>query len=723
MRSRVTTAVVLLGIAWLAVPEGRGEEAKPQSVEALAAALKPSICVITIPGRDVKQAGLGTGFVINADGLIATNAHVIGEGRKIGVEFADGKKYDAIAVYAHDHKRDLAIIKIDAKGLKPIPLGDSDVLKDGQSVVALGNPKGLKYSVVSGVVSGVREIDGRKMIQVAMPVEPGNSGGPLVDQQGRVQGVITLKSLVTDNLGFAGAINELKALLKKPNSVPMAVWVTLGALDPDEWKSELGAFWTQRAGRLQVEGLGTGFGGRSICIAQRTVPATPYEVSVSVKLDDEAGAAGLLFQHDGERHYGFYPTGGKLRFTHFEGPDVNSWRIMHDAISPHYKLGEWNTLKVRVEKKKALCYVNNELVLETAIDEGTGQVGLAKFRQTKAEFKNMRIVTEPHANKIDAATLKLLNTFAPKPVPKDAFTQLSKEPSSPDLLRAKAKELEQQAAQLKALAAKVHESRTYSELHKLLQQPEATIDLLHAALLLAKLDNEEVDVPAYRSKLERMAKKLHATLPKTPDDAAKLKALNAFFFEMSAFHGSRGEYYTRSNSYLNEVLDDREGLPITLSVVYLELARRIDLPIVGVGLPGHFMVRHQPKEGEGKFIDVFDRGALLTVQEAKDKVGGDVPDALLKPVTKKAIIGRMLQNLLRVAQNEQDTDAGLRYLNGILLLDPEAAQSRAMRAGIFMFKRQKAEALEDINYLLEHSPEGLDRAKLLQLKRSLEQED
>src|SRR5205823_5931449 len=134
-----------------------------------------------VRGRDGKSEGLGTGFVVSADGLIATNRHVIGEGRPITVELADGTKHEATAVYASDRALDLAVVRIDAKGLTPLPLGDSASLKDGQSVVALGNPQGLKHSVVSGVVSGRREIDGRPMIQLAIPIEPGNSGGPVLD--------------------------------------------------------------------------------------------------------------------------------------------------------------------------------------------------------------------------------------------------------------------------------------------------------------------------------------------------------------------------------------------------------------------------------------------------------------------------------------------------------------------------------------------------------------
>jgi len=96
----------------------------------------------------------------------------------------------------------------------------------GQAVVALGNPLGLTYSVVSGVVSGIREVEGRPMIQLAIPIEPGNSGGPVVDMQGRVQGIITLKSALTANLGFAMPVNALKLLLEKPNPVAMSRWLT-----------------------------------------------------------------------------------------------------------------------------------------------------------------------------------------------------------------------------------------------------------------------------------------------------------------------------------------------------------------------------------------------------------------------------------------------------------------------------------------------------------------
>jgi hypothetical protein len=131
-------------------------------------------------------------------------------------------------------------------------------------VVALGNPQGLRHSVVTGVVSGRREIDGRSMIQLAIPVEPGNSGGPLVDLQGRVGGIITMKSAVTANLGFAVAVNDLKPLLTKPNPVPIARWINQGQVDPRQWQVLQGASWRTRGSRILVDGEGDGFGGRPL---------------------------------------------------------------------------------------------------------------------------------------------------------------------------------------------------------------------------------------------------------------------------------------------------------------------------------------------------------------------------------------------------------------------------------------------------------------------------
>ena len=687
--------------------------------------------VISHFGRDGKEDGMGAGFIVSSDGLIATSLHVIGEGRPITVQLAGGKRYDATEVHAWDRKLDLALIRIAAEKLTPLKLGDSDALKQGAAVVAMGNPLGLERSIVQGVVSAKREFDGLEMIQLAIPIEPGNSGGPLLDLQGQVQGVLTLKSALTPNLGFAMPVNALKSLLRQPNPVPINRWLAIASLNLQEWTPLFGARWTQRPGRIQVDGQGDGFGGRSLCLAQRAVPARPYEIAASVRLEDEAGAAGLVFASDGDqKHYGFYPSAGHLRLTRFDGPTVLTWTILQQVASPHYHPGEWNRLRVRLEKEKIRCYVNEQLVIESS-DTGLteGKVGLAKFRDTKAMFKSFQVGADLSASNSMpaqelAALTKQIQALSGLP-DGEAMTALHAHAElSQSMLAERAGKLEQQAVQLRKLAVSLHRQAVQNELVRLFHEPEEKIDLFHAALLVSKLDNAELDVEAYRAQLEQMARELAAHLPEKAAEAARLSALIRYLFTENGFHGSRTDYYNRANSYINDVLDDREGLPITLSVLFLELARRIGLGnVAGVALPGHFVVKYIPKQGREQLIDVFDGGKNLSRAQASELVLSytDAPlrDEQLKAASKRDIITRMLQNLLRIAQHTESSADALRYLDVIVALAPDAPLERYSRALLRLRSGDQTGAKEDFKWLLDKQPAEINLEKLTELYESL----
>jgi regulator of sirC expression with transglutaminase-like and TPR domain len=583
---------------------------------------------------------------------------------------------------------------------------------------------------VAGVVSGQPKIEGRPMIQIAIPIEPGNSGGPLLDLEGRVQGIVTLKSLVSANLGFAATVNQLKPLLAKPNPVAIGAWMTIGQLDRDEWETKGGARWHQRAGRVLVDGAGEGFASRSLCLSRRSAPDLPYEAAVTVKLDDESGAAGLAFYSDGgDRHYGFYPSNGQLRLTRFEGPDVFSWTVLRQESSPHYRPGDWNSLKVHLEKGRIRCFVNDHLVYD--VEEVTwsdGGVGLAKFRNTAAEFKSFRVAKTIPPTLAPAAVAERVNKLivalpATKPTPALVEKLTPDADASGRLLLERARLLEEQATALRQLADAVHRHSVLAELGRVVGDKDDAIDLVHAALLLAKLDNEEVDVDAYRNEVDRMARKVTAALPKDADEDTKLAALEKFLFAERGFHGSRGDYYNRANSHLSEVIDDREGLPITLSVLYLELARRLGVRVEGVGLPGHFVVRHVPAKGEPKVIDVYEggkrlsKGEAIALAEAFSGVAAD--EQTLAPVGKRMIMVRMLNNLLNVSQKERDPAGMLRYLDALVLLVPTSARDRGMRAIVRAQSGDKEGALEDVDWLLEKEPEGVDLEKLQEFRQTL----
>lgn len=677
-------------------------EPRAKTVEEIADKARSSVVVITQRGRDGSLEGVGSGFVVSRNGLIATSLHVIGEGRPIEIRFADGKKYSATEIHAWDRKLDLAVIRIGESNLPALKLGESSEVKQGAAVVAMGNPRGLTHSVVQGVVSAFREFESGRMIQLAIPIEPGNSGGPLLDANGRVIGILEMKSAVTENLGFATPVDALKALLEKPNPVPVERWITLGALDPRKWKAVYGANWTRRAGEIRVSGLGTGFGGRSFCLYQPEPPALPYEVSVTVKLDDEAGAAGLIFAADGgDEHYGFYPSGGQLRLTRFDGPDVFTWKILEQKPSAHYRPGDWNTIRVRLEKDLIRCFVNDELAIESN-DAAlrTGGVGLAKFRQTQAQFRNFTVRSGDEKSE-------------PKP------------PSNRATLLAEARQREMQAADLRKRAEDLHLQEVRDALVAELKKPEAKIDLFKSALLVSGLDNPDLDIEAYRAEVADMAREIARSFSSDTDAAKKLDQLITYLFRENGYHGSRSDYYNRANSYINEVIDDREGIPLTLSILFIELAQRIGIEgVSGVPLPGHFMAQFARRGEAPIYIDVFDGGRMGNREQATEwaQAHSEVPifEEHFRAATKKEMIVRMLRNLIGLSSPAESPARALGYLELIVAVGSGEPVDHWRRAVLRYQAGNVAGAKEDLQWLIDKQPEGVNMERVEELYRSLQ---
>lgn len=680
-------AILALGQADAATKgKGRGTAASSpaKSTEDLADSIKPSLVKITQLGREGTD-GIGSGFIVSEDGLIATNLHVIGEARRLQVETHDGKTHAVTEVHATDSKLDLALLKVNATGLKALPLGDSAKVRQGESVVAMGAPEGLGFSIVKGVVSATREIDDNDMLQVAIPIEKGNSGGPLLNMQGKVLGLLTLKSLKTDNLGFAMPVNALKTLIEKPNPVPMSRWLTIGVLNPKLWTTHLGSQWTQHAGVIRTSLPGDGFGGRALCFSTQKVPQGTFEVAVTVKLTDESGAAGIAFCSDGaDSHYGFYPSGGKLRLTRFDGPDVYSWTILADMPTPAYKAGDWNHLRVRVEPERILCFVNGKQVIETAdIALRDGVAGLCKFRTTEADFRGFRVGADLAEKPLEPELAARLSTHIESHLTTDAtkdetLEKLLEAPTAARrVLSEQRRKLETEAAKLRDLERELHRRAVTKELLAELEKPEPDINLMRCALLLARHDDPEVDVASYLNQFKSMVAELLDDAEIQKGTVSAVKRISRYLFEENGFHGSRDDYDNRANSYMNEVLDDREGLPITLSVLYVELASKLGVQgVFGVPLPGKFMVGYRDgPEGDLQLIDVFERGEELNIEHVKTvlAVGDPYPEEeVFKPALKKDIILRMMRNLiLTTLDGNMPTPETLPYVHLALAIDPE----------------------------------------------------
>jgi regulator of sirC expression with transglutaminase-like and TPR domain len=421
---------------------------------------------------------------------------------------------------------------------------------------------------------------------------------------------------------------------------------------------------------------------------------------------------------------------GQLRLTRFEGPNVFSWRVLKETPSPAYKRGEWNQLRVRVEEDKIQCYVNGEFVCEAKPEEFAGtKAGLAKFRDTRAEFRDFLIGTNLADTMPRIATLPeelaARLTKLPDGGEADLAEALREHPQASQVwLSERARQFDRDAARLRELAAQVHRRSVQAELVKALEGPEKQIDLFHAALLVAKYDNAELDPEPYRAQMKKMARELAARLPDGSGGAAKLEALRKFLFTEQGFHGSRSDYYNRANSYVNQVLDDREGLPITLSVLFLELAREIGLEkIAGLPLPGHFMVRYSPGDGPEQILDVFNGGKAVSRGEAQELVmsatGEGFREDHLKPATKRDIIARMLRNLQGIAERNGSAAEVLRYLDMIVAVAPDSATDRLLRARLRIQTRDGTGAKEDLKWILDHQPDGVNLERVAELYQSL----
>ncbi|NLA07350.1 MAG: PDZ domain-containing protein [Firmicutes bacterium] len=168
--------------------------------------------------REVEVPAIGSGFIVRSDGYVLTNNHVIEGAKEIVVTLADGRKFNGKTM-GRDPRNDLAIVKIDAKDLPAVQLGDSDKIRPGDFAIAIGNPYGLQHTVTAGIISGLaRSLDGDPKepgiyIQTDAAINRGNSGGPLIDIEGRVVGINTAIIPQAQGLGFAIPVNVAKSVM------------------------------------------------------------------------------------------------------------------------------------------------------------------------------------------------------------------------------------------------------------------------------------------------------------------------------------------------------------------------------------------------------------------------------------------------------------------------------------------------------------------------------
>jgi regulator of sirC expression with transglutaminase-like and TPR domain len=208
-----------------------------------------------------------------------------------------------------------------------------------------------------------------------------------------------------------------------------------------------------------------------------------------------------------------------------------------------------------------------------------------------------------------------------------------------------------------------------------ISQPDEQINLANAALYIAQEEYPDLDPAEYLNSLDTMAAEVQELLPAQKYPLRIIQSINQYLFDDLGFTGNTDDYYDPRNSFLNEVISRRTGIPITLSLVYLEVARRIDFPMIGVGMPLHFLIRPAVAEME-IFVDAFHRGEVLFAEDCQERLnqiyGQPVvlQPELLEPVTPRQFLARMLSNLKVIYLHRQEWEKALAAVERILLLFP-----------------------------------------------------
>ena len=251
------------------------------------------------------------------------------------------------------------------------------------------------------------------------------------------------------------------------------------------------------------------------------------------------------------------------------------------------------------------------------------------------------------------------------------------------------------------------------------------IDLATAALLIAAVEYPDLDIDEQLAILDSLAEGAAYRIGQDRDPFHCVNNLSEYLFDEVGFQGNQGEYYDPRNSYLNEVLQRRIGLPITLCLVCLEVGKRLDIPLVGVGLPGHFVLSHRSQTD--LIIDPFRRGILLSEEECaqilKNVLGANVDwdSRYLTPASNREFIARILRNLKGIYLNRRDHEEALDVVDITLALRPDDLNERRDRGLIYYRLGHYQMALDDLRHFLTSAPVGTDTSNVEKLVGYIEE--
>jgi regulator of sirC expression with transglutaminase-like and TPR domain len=274
------------------------------------------------------------------------------------------------------------------------------------------------------------------------------------------------------------------------------------------------------------------------------------------------------------------------------------------------------------------------------------------------------------------------------------------------------------------------QERTYRAFEALIASKDHTIDLAQAALLIASIEYPDLDHTLFMRQLDELARHVRSVLdlptpeiqprlPENIDPLEVLTALNRVLFEEEGFHGNQQDYRNPDNNFFNKVMEQRTGIPITLSLLYVEVARRVGLTIEGVGLPWHFVVRCCLPQ-EIIYIDVFHQGRFMDERACRDMIRRMAQRRIrihpewFEPVKPRHFLFRILNNLKHIYVHNADHVRALNICELMVMLMPHQGAERRDRAIMHLHLKHYSRALHDFMVYIELTPDASDRDEILE---------
>lgn len=260
---------------------------------------------------------------------------------------------------------------------------------------------------------------------------------------------------------------------------------------------------------------------------------------------------------------------------------------------------------------------------------------------------------------------------------------------------------------------------------QLVDKPERGLDLAEAALLLAKDAYPDIEVNGYLKRIQHYARAVRERLPRKPSAGDFIFTLNTYLFDDEGFSGNAQDYYNPDNSYLNRVLDNKQGTPIALSIVYISIARCLGFPVYGVSIPGRFLVKYITEQGD-VVLDPYAGGVALNPQDMEQLVEDDsaqqqVPSVYsLEAVERRDILLEMLLNLKWIFLQQTDMEKALWVSERILLLAPYVSTEIRDRGLIYEYLDCYRLAIADFQRYLKLEPDAHDATLIAERLRKLQ---